>query len=112
MQPSLLATKVQIPEYPYDFVPRERLTQTLEQAVSRYRLIVISAAAGYGKTTLLAHWARTNETSVAWLSLSEENDFLERFLRYLFAGWERIQPDVAASPLATLLGSRGPNREA
>ncbi|HEX9838539.1 MAG TPA: tetratricopeptide repeat protein, partial [Anaerolineales bacterium] len=112
MHASLLATKVQIPEYPYDFVPRGRLIQALEQGVSRYRLVVISAAAGYGKTTLLAHWARTNETSVAWLSLSEEDDFLERFLRYLLAGWERIQPDVASSPLGILLGSQGPNMEA
>ena len=112
MQPSLLATKVQIPETPYDFVPRERLTRTLKQAASRYRLTVISVAAGYGKTTLLAHWARTNKTSLVWLSLSEEDNLLERFLRYLLTGWERIQPNVAASPLGTLLGSRDPNREA
>jgi LuxR family maltose regulon positive regulatory protein len=111
MQSSLLVTRVQIPEYPYDFVTRERITETLEQAVSRYRLIIVSAAAGYGKTTLLAHWARTNGRPVAWLSL-EEDDFLERFMRYLLKGWERIQPDITASPLGTLLGSREPNREA
>jgi LuxR family maltose regulon positive regulatory protein len=112
MHASLLATKVQIPEYPNHFVPREHLSKTLEQGVARHRLTVISAAAGYGKTTLLAHWARTNESSVAWLSLSEEDDFLERFLRYLLAAWERIQPNIVESPLGTLLGSQGPNREA
>ena len=112
MYASLLATKVQIPEYPSDFVPRGRLIKTLEQGVARHRLTVISAAAGYGKTTLLSQWARTNDTSVAWLSLSEEDDFLERFLRYLFAAWERTQPDLIKSPLGTLLGAQGPNREA
>ena len=49
---------------------------------------------------------------MAWLSLSEEDDFLERFLRYLLKSWGRIQPEVTDSPLGTLLGSRDPNREA
>ncbi len=112
MHQSLLATKLHIPEHLRRVVPRARLTHTLEQEITRHRLTVVSAPAGYGKTTLMAAWAHTTETPVAWLSVGKEDNDVGRFLRYLIAAWERIQPNAAEGPLAILLGSQNPNPEA
>lgn len=109
MYASLLATKLRIPDHPARLVARPRLTQLLEQAARRQRLTVVSAPAGYGKTTLLADWARTTHNPIAWLSLSETDDERDRVLRYLLAAWERIQPEVAAGPLGILLSAQSPN---
>jgi LuxR family transcriptional regulator, maltose regulon positive regulatory protein len=113
MQRALLATKVRIPDRPHGLVPRPRLSQALERGISQsgHRLTVVSAPAGYGKSTLLAEWARSTDTPVAWLTLSAEDDERDRFLRYLLAAWKKIQPDVRDSPLGILLGSVGPDPE-
>ena len=81
-------------------------------ASPHYKLILISAPAGYGKTTLLAQWAQASRFPVAWLSLGEEDNDLERFFRYLLAAWENVQPGVRESPLGLLLGAMAPDREA
>ena len=112
MPQTLLATKLHIPEHPGVGVPRARLTEALEHGIVRSRLTLVAAPAGFGKTTLLAEWARTTNVPVAWLSLGSDDDDPDSFLRYLLAAWERIEPEVASSPLAILLGSQGPNREA
>jgi LuxR family transcriptional regulator, maltose regulon positive regulatory protein len=85
-----LATNLQIPLPPRHVVDRDRLVDTLERAVSGYKLTLLSAPAGYGKTTLLSHWARASRLPVVWLSLAEEDNDLERFLRYLLAAWQRV----------------------
>ncbi|MBE7549659.1 MAG: hypothetical protein HS126_01095 [Anaerolineales bacterium] len=73
---------------------------------------MISAPAGYGKTTLLAEWAHSSRFPITWLSTSEEDNDLERFLRYLLAAWEKVQPGVRESPLGLLLGGMSPDTEA
>jgi LuxR family maltose regulon positive regulatory protein len=103
---ALLASKVTIPEPTQAFVARPRLTGALEDSLVRHRLTVVSAPAGYGKTTLLAAWARTTTTPVGWLSLDEDDNDPLRFLRGLLASWERIWPELASSPVALLLGSQ------
>jgi LuxR family maltose regulon positive regulatory protein len=105
----LLATKLSIPEGPRGAVPRPRLTQALEEGIPRHRLTIVAGPAGYGKTTLLAEWARSTATPVAWLSLSAADDDPERFLRYLLAAWERIQPHAPEGPLAILSGLQSPD---
>jgi LuxR family transcriptional regulator, maltose regulon positive regulatory protein len=112
MDSSLLATKLRIPRLPPHTVHRARLVDALEQAIPGYKLILLSAPAGYGKTTLLTQWAYTSQFPVVWLSLEEADNDLERFLRYLLAGWQEIQPDVAESPLGLLLGALKPDTEA
>src|SRR5215208_8061159 len=108
MQTSALATKIQIPPQTHRVVRRARLVDALEQGIPDYRLILISAPAGYGKTTLLAQWARASRLSVAWLSLGEEDDDLDRFLRYLLTAWEAVQPGIRESPLGLILGTSEP----
>jgi ATP/maltotriose-dependent transcriptional regulator MalT len=73
---------------------------------------VVASPAGYGKTTLLADWARSADIPVAWVSLSEDDNDPDRFLRYLLSGWESAAPGVATSPFGLLLSSSAPEREA
>ncbi|MCL4297721.1 MAG: hypothetical protein KJ077_18410 [Anaerolineae bacterium] len=112
MDTFLLATKLRVPPQPHAGVRRARLTDTLERGIPHYKLILISAPAGYGKTTLLAQWAHSSRFPIAWLSISEEDNDLERFLRYLLAAWEKVQPGVRESPLGLLLGGMSPDPEA
>ncbi|HUG16885.1 MAG TPA: LuxR C-terminal-related transcriptional regulator [Thermomicrobiales bacterium] len=112
MEAILLATKLQIPPRTRHVVHRARLVDALERDIPDYRLALLAAPAGYGKTTLLAQWARASRLPVAWLSLTEEENDPERFLRYLLAAWERIYPDIRDSPAWMLLGSMMPDRDA
>lgn len=112
MNTSFLATKLQIPLQPPHLVHRPRLIKTLEQAILHYRLVLIAAPAGYGKTTLLSQWAHETRLAVVWLSLGEEDNDPERFLRYLLAGWEKVQPGVSQSKLDLILSGATPDIEA
>ncbi len=112
MDNSLLATKLRIPPLPARVLQRRRLVDALERAIPRYKLVRISAPAGYGKTTLLAQWAQVSRFPVAWLSLGEDDNDLDRFLRYLLAAWEQVRPDIRNSPLGLLLDAREPDGDA
>jgi LuxR family maltose regulon positive regulatory protein len=108
----LMATKLQIPPPRRRVVWRGRLVDALDRDVPRFKLVLISAPAGYGKTTLLSQWAHASRCPVAWLSIGAEDDGLDHFLRGLAAAWQKIQPDIAASRLGVLLGGMAPDREA
>jgi LuxR family transcriptional regulator, maltose regulon positive regulatory protein len=112
MDSFLLATQLQIPPQPHRAVHRSRLIDALESGIPHYKLVLISAPAGYGKTTLLAQWAHSSCFPIAWLSISEEENDAERFLRSLLTASEAVQPDIRESPLGLLLGSMSPEREA
>lgn len=112
MASDLLATKLRIPPQTHHVVRRERLTDALEEGIPRHKLTLLSAPAGYGKTTLLADWARASRLRVAWLTVGEEDNDLARFSRYLFTAWESIEPEVGDSPLGVLLGAMEPERDA
>ena len=108
----LLESKLHIPTPSHRLVSRPRLQNALEENLVRHRLVLVSAPAGYGKTTLLADWARATSLPVAWLSITGEEVDVERFLRYLLAAWETVQPDILEQPLGILLGSRMPDIKA
>ncbi len=114
MDSSLLATKLRIPPQTHQTVRRARLVDVLERGIrdDSYKLILLAAPAGYGKTTLLAQWAHTSRARVAWLSLGEEDNAPERLFRYLLTAWETVQPGIRESPLGLLLGSVEPDRDA
>jgi LuxR family maltose regulon positive regulatory protein len=109
---SFLFTKLRIPPQPQHGVRRTRLLDALERDIPHSKLVLLSAPAGYGKTTLLSQWASASRFSIAWLSLDEEDNDLERFLRYLLASWETVQPRISESPLGLLLRAMSPDREA
>jgi LuxR family maltose regulon positive regulatory protein len=90
----VLGTKLHVPSARHRLVPRGRLTGRLHtQAGSRPRLVLVSAPAGFGKTTLLAQWlgsaaplGRTGPAlRVAWLSLDPSDNGPRRFFRHLLA---------------------------
>ena len=89
----LLSTKLYIPPPRPDLVPRPRLTERLE-AGTRCKLTLVSAPAGYGKSTLVSEWVARSNVPVAWLSLDESDNNLARFFSYLIAALQRINPGI------------------
>jgi LuxR family maltose regulon positive regulatory protein len=111
MAAPLLTTKPQIPPLTPHETPRPRLVDALECSVLSHKLVLLATPAGYGKTTLLAQWARVTGLSVVWLTLDQGDNDLERFLRYLLAGWEKVQPGMKESKLGLLLSGMAPDSE-
>jgi LuxR family maltose regulon positive regulatory protein len=104
----ILTTKLYAPSARPEWVPRPRLIQQLEEGLQLgHRMTVISAPAGFGKTTLLSDWLRRTDRSVAWLSLDEGDNDPTRFLAYLIAALQRIDPDIGQSAQAMLQAPRG-----
>ncbi|RPJ21329.1 MAG: hypothetical protein EHM33_26450, partial [Chloroflexi bacterium] len=108
----ILENKVQIPVRPQKFILRSRLREILESKITQSRFALVCTPAGYGKTTFLADWARTVSLPVAWLSITGEEQDVESFLRYLFAAWEKVQPEIAKTSLGILLESNLPDIKA
>jgi LuxR family transcriptional regulator, maltose regulon positive regulatory protein len=104
-----LPDKVQAPPSTGRAVHRARLHDVLDAALPHTRLILVSAPAGYGKTTLLAEWVHTSEVPAAWFSLEPDDNDLERFIRYFFHAWQQRQPDIRASELGLLLEGHLPD---
>ncbi len=105
-QDALLATKLYMPRPQPGFVPRPRLVQALSQGLVRGR-VLICAPAGFGKTSLLADWARSGARPVAWLGLDASDNDPARFWRYVVAALDRAQPGIAER-LGPLLGPPAP----
>src|SRR5579859_975481 len=83
-QDVLLATKLHVPGPQPGFVPRPRLVEALGEGLARGRVLVC-APAGFGKTALLADWARGGGRPVAWLGLDAGDSDPARFWRYVVA---------------------------
>ena len=94
-QDVLLATKLHVPRPQPGFVPRPRLVEALGEGLARGRVLVC-APAGFGKTALLADWARGDGRPVAWLGLDGGDSDPARFWRYVVAALDRARPGLAA----------------
>ncbi|SDU63821.1 LuxR C-terminal-related transcriptional regulator [Desulfobacula phenolica] len=80
----LIHTKLYPPKLRTDRVLRPQLLEQLERGInSGARLILLTAPAGTGKTTLLCEWLQHSGRSAAWLSIGEADDEISRFLHYL-----------------------------
>ncbi|MFN2104532.1 MAG: LuxR C-terminal-related transcriptional regulator [Candidatus Promineifilaceae bacterium] len=102
MTQHLLTTKIQVPPLPLQSVQRERLLVALDRGLQpTTRVTLISAPAGYGKTTLLSDWLQKRDLVVAWLSISEGDNDVARFMSYLLATAARA--GVASSAAAVEL---------
>jgi ATP/maltotriose-dependent transcriptional regulator MalT len=93
-QDALLATKLHVPRPQPGFVPRQRLAEALGEGLARGRVLVC-APAGFGKTALLADWARGGGRPVAWLGLDGGDSDPARFWRYAVAALDRARPGLA-----------------
>ena len=92
-QDALLATKLHVPGLQPGFVPRPRLVEALGEGLAR-QLILVCAPAGFGKTAVLADWARLGRWPVAWLSLDAGDNDPARFWRHAVAALDRARPGI------------------
>ena len=111
MPTPILATKLYIPPPRPNFVARPRLIERLNSGLHR-KLTLISAPAGFGKTTLVSEWVSNfglpilkgsaTQNQVTWLSLDEGDNAPSHFLTYVVAALQMIVPDLGSGVLAAL----------
>jgi len=129
MSAPVLATKLYIPPPRPGIVPRPRLVERLNEGLAAGRkLTLISASAGFGKTTLVSEWvtALTPNPSpsgrgvrsysnagvrAAWVSLDEGDNDPVRFLSYLVAALQMLAPNLGVGALAVLQSPQPPPSE-
>jgi LuxR family maltose regulon positive regulatory protein len=126
--PALLVTKLTIPQPRSPYVSRARLCAELDTGLER-KLILVAAAAGFGKTTLLAEWIasrsseswrldqtqnsklKTQNFQIAWLALDAADSDPVRFLSYLIAAIQTRLPHCGRELLAALQSPQPPAAE-
>jgi LuxR family maltose regulon positive regulatory protein len=99
-QVAVLGTKLRVPPARADLVPRPRLTDRLTNALPR--VVLVSAPAGFGKTTLLTQWLSSTshaDRRVAWVSLDEDDNDPDRLLEHVVAALASVRELPAASRL-------------
>jgi len=89
----LLETKLYIPTPPQALVQRLRLIERLNEGM-KGKLVLISAPAGFGKTTLLSDWIQQSKMPVAWFSVDKGNNDPVHFLNYIIAGLQTVDSSI------------------
>jgi LuxR family transcriptional regulator, maltose regulon positive regulatory protein len=112
MSTPFLATKLYSPPLRPKIVIRPRLTERLNHGLSAgCKLTLISAPAGFGKTTLVSEWLAGCGRPVAWLSLDDGDADPTRFLFYFIAALQSIASHTGAGAMAVLQTSQQPPTE-
>src|SRR5918997_841744 len=110
----LLVTKLAVPSTRASLVPRPRLSERLEEGLEA-QLILVSAPAGFGKSTLLGAWASELSGSgrpIAWFSLDSADNDPARFWRYFVTAMDLLQPGSGKTAQALLGSPQAPPIEA
>jgi LuxR family maltose regulon positive regulatory protein len=107
MKTDLLTSKFFYPPHRLDFVQRPHLLTSLDAGL-RGKLTLVSAPAGFGKTTVVSEWIRDCDHPAAWLSLDQNDNDPSRFLIYLIAALQRIDPEIGVDVQAALEESLSP----
>ncbi|HEU0296017.1 MAG TPA: LuxR C-terminal-related transcriptional regulator [Anaerolineales bacterium] len=110
MSSPILVTKLYIPPHHPKVVARPRLIERLNEGLHR-KLTLISAPAGFGKTTLVSEWIARYGGQVAWLSLDEGDSDPTRFLTYFIAALRTVAPNIGEGVLDSLQSSQPPLTE-
>ena len=112
MSETLLQTKLYVPPVRPNLVRRPRLIKRLNQGlVPGIKLTLISAPAGFGKTTLLSEWVHSGNLTAAWVSLDKGDNDLTRFLAYLITALKAIEPNIGDGALGLLQSPQPPVSE-
>jgi LuxR family maltose regulon positive regulatory protein len=110
MTSPLLTTKLFIPPTSPNLVPRPLLIKRLnDRGIGK--LTLVSAPAGFGKTTLIAEWVHGSDMLAAWVSLDESDNVKTRFLTYLVAAFQQFDTGIGADVLAVLQTTDNPQIE-
>jgi LuxR family maltose regulon positive regulatory protein len=99
----LLTTKLNLPALSKYLVSRQDLIMQLNQGLDK-RLTLVSAPAGYGKSTLIVEWLNTINIPYCWLSLDKKDNDPVRFLTYLIQALKKIDINIGKT-IQTLLAS-------
>jgi len=110
MPAPILATKLYIPLLRENVVHRPHLVERLNGGLRR-KLILVSAPAGFGKTTLLSEWIAAYKGSAAWLSIDEGDNDLTRFWSHFIAALQMIAENVGSRVLGMLQSPQSPSME-
>ena len=106
MPETLLRTKLFVPPVRPNLVPRPHLIKRLNQGLQLgHKLTLVSAPAGFGKTTLVTEWLHKSpipNSQFAWFSLDENDNDLTRFLTYFVAAMQTIETTVGETAVAFL----------
>jgi len=109
MQLPILTTKLYIPPVKPNLVQRSRLVERLNECLETgCKLALISAPAGFGKTTLVSEWAALSGHPVAWISLDEGDADPTIFLSYLVLAIQSIEPGIGNEIIAALQSTQPP----
>jgi LuxR family maltose regulon positive regulatory protein len=107
---TILSTKLYVPRPRPSTIRRPHLIERLNEGTRR-ELTLIAAPAGFGKTTLVSEWAAVSERPVAWLSLDEGDGEPTRFLAYVVAALQTIDPSIGRRVLGLLNAPQPPPTE-
>jgi len=110
MPAAILSTKLYIPPQRANLVLRSRLTGRLNEGLHR-KLTLISAPAGFGKTTLVSEWIAGCAWPAAWLSLDEGDNDPARFWSHFIAAIQTFAPNIATGALGALQSPQSPSIE-
>jgi LuxR family maltose regulon positive regulatory protein len=110
MKTDLLTSKFYYPLPGLDLVQRPHILTSLEAGL-KGKLTLVSAPAGFGKTTVVSEWIRGSGHPTAWLSLDKNDNDLSRFLIYLIAALQNIDSEIGVDVQAVLEESLSPNHE-
>src|SRR5688500_12286896 len=104
----LLPTKLHISRTKSRLVPRPHLLAQLNR-ISDYKLLLISASAGYGKSTLLSQWIEQSPLAIAWLSLDKGDNNPGRFLAYMINTLRVLKAELGQNTLELLASPQQPD---
>lgn len=107
MSTQILTTKLYIPATRSEMVSRPHLIERLNQGL-RSRLSLVCAPAGFGKTTIISEWLSQCDRSSAWVSLDDNDNDPTRFLMYVIAALQTIEPNIGDDLLKTLQSPQPP----
>ncbi|MFA9558975.1 LuxR C-terminal-related transcriptional regulator [Evansella sp. AB-rgal1] len=93
MSTPILNTKLHMPHNPTKLVQRPRLIEVMDEGLGG-KVSLISAPAGFGKTTLVSEWIKHSSVSVAWLSLDEKDNDITQFITYLVASLRTLNDEL------------------
>lgn len=103
MSASILKTKINLPALRHHLVSRKKMLDVIFSGLRDARkLTLISAPAGFGKTTLVSEWIDSSKIPAAWISLDEGDGDPSRFLTYLIAALQTLFTGVGDGVLAAL----------
>ena len=112
MGSDILLTKLFVPSIRPNLVPRPHLIKQLNQKLELgSKVTLLSAPAGFGKTSLVSNWLYDSDFQIAWLSLDKDDNDQARFIAYLVAALQKADGEIGKSVQPMLNSSQKPAME-